>query len=161
MALMVSRPTSAAQAADNVYINDLDEALALHRAGNLAVPTYLPDGFDFVHAWFSNFFCPISNPDSEFAGGQLFVVFGNGAQHLTLEIRYHPEDGGFDTWTSCENLEELTINGRNAIVGDGGLSIQVSHNARYTFMTGAFAGLEGSTISDEELVRIAESISLR
>jgi len=161
MALMVSRPTPAAPAADNVYINDLDEALALHRADNLAEPTYLPDGFAFVHAWFSNFACPISNPDSDFSGGQLFVVFGNGAQHLALEIRYHPEDGGFDVWTSCENLEELTINGRNAIVGEGGLSIQVTHNVRYTFMTGGFAGLEGSTLSNEELIRIAESISLR
>ena len=144
--------------ADNVYLSDLDEALALHRADNLDMPSYLPEGFAFERAWFSNFACPISNPNAEFAGGQLFVVFSDGAQNLTLEIRYHPEDGGFDVWTSCENLEEITINGRNAIVGGGGLSVQVTHNARYTFMTGAFAGAEGSTISHEELVRIAQSI---
>jgi len=143
---------------DNIYLNDLDEAIALHKADNLAMPTYLPDGFVFERAWFSNFSCPISDPNAEFAGGQLFVVYGDGEQNLTLEIRYHPEDGGFDIWTSCENLEEITISGRNAIVGDDGLSVQVTHNARYTFMTGPFAGAEGSTISPEELVKIAESI---
>ena len=143
---------------DNIYLNDLDEARGLHRADDIAMPTYLPEGFAFERAWFSNFSCPISNPNAEFAGGQLFVAFVNGAQNFTLEIRYHPEYGGFDVWTSCENLEEITISGRNAIVGGGGLSVQVTHNVRYTFMTGPFAGAEGSKISYEELVRIAESL---
>jgi len=149
---------SAHDVSEPIIINDLYEALSLHRAANLTMPTYLPEGFVFEHAWFSSFSCPISNPDSDFTGGQLFVVFGDGEQSLTLEIRYHPEYGGFDTWTACENLEEIIINGRNAIVGDGGLSIQVTSNARYTFMTWAFAGDEGSTISNSQLIRIAESI---
>jgi len=143
---------------DNMYLYDLDEALILHRADNLVMPTYLPEGFAFERAWFSGFSCPISNPDAEFAGGQLFVVFSDGEQSLTLEIRYHPEYGGFDVWTSCENLEEMTINGRSAIIGDGGLSVQVTHNVRYTFMTWPFAGAGGSAISNDELVRIAESL---
>jgi len=143
---------------DHIYLDDLDEALKLHRADNLVIPAYLPEGFAFERAWFSNFSCPISNPDDEFVGGQLFAVFGDGEQNLTIEIRYHPEEGGFDVWTACENIEEITINGRNAIIGDGGLSVQVTHNARYTLMTWSFAGAEGSAISNHELVRIAESL---
>ena len=140
---------------ENFYFDDLDEALSLHRVNNLAMPTYLPEGFAFDRAWFGNFFCPITNPDFEYAGGQLFVAFTNGEETLTLEIRNHPEYGGFDTWTSCENLEEIIINGRNAIVGGGGLSVQVTSNARYTFFTG-----RNSTISYEELIKIAESIAI-
>ena len=151
---------SANDMVDPINIYDLDEALALHRADGLTIPTYLPEGFVFERAWFSSFSCPILNPDTEFAGGQLFLAFGTGKQSLTFEIRYHPEEGGFDTWTACENLEELVINGRNAIVGEGGLSIQIGHDVRYTIMTWGFAGAEGSEISNDELIAIAESIAL-
>jgi len=151
---------SANDIVDPIHIYDLDEAMALHRADGVTTPTYLPEGFVFERAWFSSFSCPILNPDAEFAGGQLFVVFGDGEQNLTLEVRYHPEEGGFDVWTACENLEELVINGRNAIVGEGGLSVQVGHNVRYSFMTWAFAGSEGSAICNDELIMIAESIAL-
>ena len=152
-ALVIESPD---QAAAPVIINNLDEALALHKVDNLAMPSWLPEGFAFEHAWYPYSFCPISNPDSDNPGLQLFVVFSDGEQNLTLEMRYHPEHGGFDGWS---NLSEITINGRNAVIGDGTLSVQVTHNARYTFMTESFAGAAGSTISHIELIKIAESIS--
>jgi len=153
VSLMTARATDIA---DPVYIFDLDEALALHKASNLTMPTYLPEGFIFERAWFSNFSCPLSNPDTDYTGGQLFVVFGDGEQSLTIEIRYHYEENGFDTWT-CD-FEEITINGQNAIVGGGGLSVQVTPTARYTFMTWPFADAPGSTICYDDLIKIAKSV---
>ena len=137
-------------------ITDLEQALSLHLVDNLAMPAVLPGDFTFQHAWFPEPFCPLTTPTADYAGLQLFVVYSNGSESLTIEIRYHHEAHGFDIWAG--GLEPTTINARPALIGSGDLSIQVTPTARYTIMTSPFADTPGTTLSDSELIAIAESI---
>ena len=141
---------------DPLTLTDLDKALSLFPGPETPMlPTYLPEGFAFESARFS--ICPINNPDVEGAGGQLFLTYGDGEQGFTIEIRKHSEEWGFDIWSS--DIEEITINGRDAIIGDGALSVQASSGIRHTFMTWPMlTGSAGSDFGDDVLIRMAESL---
>jgi len=125
---------------DPLILTDLDEAIALF-PGEVVLPTYLPEGFVFERARFS--ICPINNPG---AGGQMMVTFSDGEQSFMLEVRRQHERYGFDVWGA---VEEITINGKNAIVGDGGLSIHTCPEVRNTFL---------GTLDNDTLIRMAESL---
>jgi len=134
--------------ADPLVLYDLDEALALFPGNESPVmPTYLPEGFEFERARFS--ICPINN-DLEQAGGQLIVRFGNGEESFDLEVRRQHERYGWDIWGA---VEEITVNGVDAIIGGGGLSIHTSPEVRNTFLSwGSFI------LDDATLIRMAESL---
>jgi len=133
---------------DPLVLDDLDEALALFPGDESPVmPTYLPEGFAFERARFS--ICPINN-DLEHAGGQLVVRFSNGEESFDLEIRRQHERYGWDIWGA---VEEITVNGVDAIIGGGGLSIHTSPEVRNTFLSwGSFI------LDDATLIRMAESL---
>jgi len=132
---------------DPLILTDLDEALALFPGDEAPVmPTYLPEGFDFERARFTT--CPINNPEIEYAGGQLILTFSNGEESFNLEIRRQHERYGFDIWGA---VEEITINGVEAIIGDGGLSIHTSPEVRNTFFA-------WNVLDDNTLIRMAESL---
>jgi hypothetical protein len=140
---------------DPLTLDDLDEALALFRGDETPMlPSYLPEGFSFQSARYN--ICPINNPEA--GGRQLFITYGDGTQDFTIEIRYHPEEWGFDAWGS--GLEEITINGHKALIGSGALSVQASSGIRHHFMTWPMlgSGEQGSGIGYDELVRMAESL---
>ena len=84
----------------------------------------------------------------------LNILIAEDEQAISNLIYINLTEEGYKC-TSCENLEEITINGRNAIIGGGGLSVQVTPSVRYTFNTGV-----NTAISYEELIRVAESISV-
>jgi len=132
---------------DPLVLTDLDEALALFPGDEAPViPTYLPEGFVFESARFP--LCPINNPDIEHAGGQLMVTFSDGEQSFMLEIRRQHERYGFDIWGA---VEEITINGRDAIIGSGGLSVHTSSEVRNTFFA-------WDVLDDDTLIKMAESL---
>jgi len=133
---------------DPLVLYDLDEALALFPGEESPVmPTYLPEGFAFERARFS--ICPINN-DLEHAGGQLVIRFSNGEDSFDLEVRRQHERYGWDIWGA---VEEITVNGVDAIIGDGGLSIHTSPEVRNTFFSwGSFR------LDDDNLIRMAESL---
>jgi len=140
---------------DPITFTNLSEALAIFPGAETPMmPTYLPEGFVFERAQFT--ICPINNPDVAGAGGQLFVTFSNGEQDLTLEIRKHSEEWGFDMWAG--DLEAITINGRDALVGGGGLSVQGTSEIRHTFFTMPFWDGAGSNLGYDDLIRMAESL---
>ena len=132
---------------DPLVLYDLDEALALFPGDERPVmPTYLPEGFAFERARFT--ICPINN-DLEHAGGQLMITFSNGEESFMLEVRRQHERYGFDIWGA---VEEITINGRDALVGSGGLSIHTSPEVRNTFLASS------ADLDDATLIRMAESL---
>jgi len=141
---------------DPLNLTDINEALALFAGDEVPMlPTYLPEGFVFENAQFP--VCPINNPDEIGVGGQLYLTYGNGEQGFTIEIRKHPEAWGFDTWAG--GLEEITINERDALIGDGALSVQGTSEIRHTFMTWPMrTGSAGSDLGDDVLIRMAESL---
>jgi len=133
---------------DPLVLYDLDEALALFPGDESPVmPTYLPEGFAFERARFS--ICPINN-DLEHAGGQLVIRFGNGENSFELEVRRQHERYGWDIWGA---VEEITVNGIDAIIGGGGLSIHTSPEVRNTFLSWSSFILDNDT-----LIRMAESL---
>jgi len=132
---------------DPLILTSLSEAVALFAGDEVPMlPTYLPEGFTFERARFS--ICPVNNADIEYAGGQLMIFYSNGDESFILEIRKQHERYGFDYWGG--NLEEITINGRTALIGDGGLSVHTSSQIRNTFFN-------AHNIDDETLIRMAES----
>ena len=136
---------------DPLVLYDINEAVAHFRGEEVPMlPAYLPEGFVFAEAEFP--VCPINNPDVEWAGGQLFLRFTSADEAITLEIRNHSEEWGFDIWAT--GLEEATINGRDALIGGGGLSVQVTSNTRYTFLIQG----ETSSVLYDDLVKMAESL---
>lgn len=146
--------------ADPLVLHDLDEALSLFRSedANILLPTYLPEGFEFLNATFT--ICPIRNSEQIGVGKQLFIFFGNEYESFAIEIRHNPEEFGFQVFWSLE-LTELTINGREAHkCGNGGLWVQATPNTSYMFMTWPmrFSGAIGSELDSETLIRIAESL---
>jgi hypothetical protein len=73
---------------DPLILTDLDEAVGLFRAVEyLKLPTYLPAGFEFIEARFR--VCPISNPDEEFVGTSLLIVYSNGVESFEYEVVVH------------------------------------------------------------------------
>jgi hypothetical protein len=130
---------------DPLNLTDLGEALALFPEEAI-VPTYLPEGFVFERAQFP--LSPITNPELDHAGGQLILTFGNGEETFMLEIRRQHERYGFDIWGL---VEEITINGQEAIIGSGGLSIHTSPEVRNTFFG-------WGVLDDDTLIRMAESL---
>ena len=137
---------------DPLILTDLDEALGLFRGEETPMlPTYLPEGFVFESAKF--FVCPISNPEVEHAGTQLFLTFGDGEQDFSLVITNNPEEWGIAVWGA---VEEITINGRDALVGSGGLSVQATAYTKYHFSINMLSG--GSDLDYDTLIRMAESL---
>jgi hypothetical protein len=135
---------------------NLAEALdVFNGAERPMTPAYLPDGFVFEEARFQ--ICPIKNPDIEWAGTHMYIKYGNGEQAFNIEIREHKEEWGFDVWSS--DLEEITINGRDALIGDGSLSLQATANTRYTFSKKWYFGdRQASDLSYDDLIEIAGSL---
>lgn len=139
---------------DPIHFDNLGDALALFAGAETpAVPSFLPDGFEFVRAWMP--LNPITNPDLEWAGTQLYIMFGNASEEIVMEVRHNPEEWGLPIWGA---LDEITINGRQALVGDGAIAVQATEHTMYSILKIPFGGSLGSNMSYDTLIEIAKSL---
>jgi len=165
---------------DELHFNSIEDGLELLQLENIALPTYLPDGFNF-----SRFTFPVNPNNHQYKLGTIssaqiaFVYFSNGNDTILLQLSYL---GGSRVAPSYEwGQQGVMINGNEAVLS-GSLSADEYSRLERTILThGTNDGISGerdfpfltmvigdtahslqamspNTVTLYDLVRIAESM---
>jgi len=116
-----------------------------HFITDAMLPTYAPEGFEFDHIFF---FVESLEELGQF-GANMFmsVVFSNGDQEISIQVRYMTEDTGFVTGAT-EDVQTININGHEAVVDHDMVNLLVG-DVMYMFR-----GMGNA----DELIKMAESL---
>lgn len=127
-----------------------DESIIVEETGKLKdfasfdvkMPTYLPEGFKFLNGEFYE-------ENGELMKDAFSVYFTNDATEQSIYLSLVAIMDGSEGETSFNNIEEITINGNPAIIGDEGITWEYD-GVRYLMFT--------YELGREECIKIAESI---
>jgi hypothetical protein len=124
---------------------DVDEALSHLTLDTALLPTWLPEGFVFEHAFFP--VSPVRNPDDIMASKMLMIQYGNGYTELLVRLSYNSAEWGIPIWSADQ--EEIEINGNHAAFGNKMLGVQIGDTLHI---------IDAPNLERDEFIRIAESL---
>ena len=127
---------------DKLQVDNMEEALELLAIYNVLMPSYLPEGFVFEQVTFP--INPIIHPD---ALSHMLVDFSNGDENIRLQISQHDYQWGMSIFSS--NQVDILINGNIGAIADNMVAV-IIEDVLYL--------IDGSSLTQEELIMIAESL---
>jgi len=118
-----------------------------HFITDVMLPTYAPEGFAFDHV----FYFVETVEELQQYGANMFmgVIFTDGTNEVSMQIRYMTEDTGFVTG-GTEDLRTIDINGHEAVVDVNALNVLIG-DVMYMFFS------QGN-VDEDALIRMAESL---
>lgn len=116
-------------------------------ATDAAIPTHLPEGFELENAGF--FVSDLQELEKVGANYYMFYTFSNGIDAFSVQVRYMTGETGIFASVSL-NAEHITINGHEAVIDDGMVSILID-DVMYMFF-----GM--GVVDTDELVKMAYSL---
>jgi len=136
---------------DGLQPHDLDEALSILQLSNLALPSYLPDGFSITAFAYPN--NPDFNPTNVLAMNHMSIMYSNKHDDV-IALMIHAYEEDFVLSASEENdLSGIEINGREAFVGENQLVLfDADNNILYRFSS-------SPNVDNDVLVQMAESMN--
>ena len=130
-----------------VLVEDLQEAQS-YFFGDFLVPSYLPEGYAYETVKFD-----VANEENVAAktdaSKYMTMYFYNGKDRISINVRYLDETSGV-VIGGGKYYQEITINGRKAVLDAGGLSTQIG-DVMYWMAV-------GEEMDVQEVIRMVESM---
>jgi len=131
---------------DWLTFTDAEEGRS-HFITDAMLPTQAPAGFEFDHIFF--FVETLEDLEQHGANMYMGVLFSNGHQEISMQIRYMTEESGFYAGGAAD-MRTIYINGHEAVVCDSTVNLLVG-DVMYMFSS-------MNNVAIEELITMAESL---
>lgn len=112
------------------------------------MPSYLPKGYSFSRiSYYSDSKATLRTEEG--SNKYMDVYYTNGKDTIYSQVRYMDETTAFEASTRQE-MQKIKINGRDAVIGENSLDIQIG-NVMYMFFA-------NENLTLDELTKMAESL---